>query len=274
MLIAYDIPIDWTYSVSGGTLVTDGDAMCDHSPASYSRITWPTGDQTTGTTCVISAARSTAFVPRVGYLLGLRGVGAGQKVEIKGKRAEDSGYTYALGGNALTQKTVEFADGSIGCWWVFDADLDEIVGWAVTAYNDFGGSVLLAAEDAIDVGECNVAPAAEIDHYRNWTIRRNDPSVRKRTLRNQARRVKRTANRVLTIVPDMAESSTYGAAATDTVTLDRLCASLAAEPFGAVVIDPDDQHTAIFGELTIGEVEKLDGAAYQLGRIEVEEIPA
>jgi hypothetical protein len=280
MLIAYSLPDDWTYTISTSFLTSDVELLHDFAPAEKVRFTWDDTDpQSTGNTVILSGTRATAFVPRGGCILGAT-LPAGLKVEIMGKRALDAGFSYALGGNSLTQKTVKFADGSIGLFWVFDDGLDPIVAYQVTFYNDVAGSPSIEPEAAVDIGQIVVAPMLNIPHELKWSWRRNTTSLTSRTLGAQVQFVPRTGYRVGKMkakIQGIEEARSGGLA--NGMDWEQFLARLAESPFSIVVPRwgdiADAQRTAAFGLVdSLPSVAQAVGDFYEMSDLSFEEIPA
>lgn len=279
MLIAYKLPADWTYTISTSWITPDNEVLHDNSPAELVRFAWDDTDpQTTGNTVIIGATRATAFVARAGCLLGTS-FPVGLKVEILGKRAADPGYSYDLGGNSMTQKTVRFADGTVGLYWVFDEGLDPIVGYQVTFYNDVAGSPSILPEAAVDIGQIRVGPAVLIPHEVGWSDGPRDPSIIRRTLGGQVQRVGRTPWRTGKLKPAYGRvDKARGGALANGLDWQQLNGILAKDPFCIIFPrweDIDDaQKTAVFGLVTVPAIDHRAGPIYQMQELGFEEIPA
>lgn len=141
-----------TISGTGASFDTSTAQLFDGQPASVTRCTGVSGSQTTSSKTSIQLTLAAAAPVRVLCLLGTT-LPAGLKVQVAGKRSGDSGYPYALGGNATTQRLVTFADGTVGAWWVFPSSNDPLIGLEVSLYNDVGGSTVLSASAHFDIGE-------------------------------------------------------------------------------------------------------------------------
>jgi len=174
--------ITWT----GPTFLTSSDALTDSKPARTTRIEWPVESPASPEltdTVLLQGQWPTAAVIRGACLLDLRDLPAGVKIEVRGRRPEDGSYSYALGGNALTQRTVQRADGQVCAWWLFADDLDPIVGLEFRVFDDANGATW--AGDHFEIGEAFFAEGAE------WGIRLqfgdtfDDPSIFRETLGNQ-----------------------------------------------------------------------------------------
>lgn len=280
MLLGYDLPRDWTYGINNGEWLTpDVELLHDFEPAEQVRLAFAAGAQTIGTTTAITGQRVGALVPRVACILGLT-VPIGLRVEIIGKRAADSSYTYDLGGNSQTQRVVEFADGTRGVWWLFDAGLDPIVGWQISLYNDVGGVVALDAEAQIEIGQIIVTAAADIPHELGWSYGYRSTSLRRRTLAAQLQHVSRTAYRQTRLKPVYDnEAAAHGAGLAGAEDWQRLLARFARRPFSVVVprvLNTDHaQRLSAFGIVSNDPtIQQLVGPLWQMQEVIFEEIPA
>jgi hypothetical protein len=280
MKLLYNIPRDWTIAITGGTALTDVDAWADPNPGERVRIQWPSGTQTTGATVGVQFTRSQSVVPVGGGLRGLRGIPAGTKVVVTGKRAADAGFAYALGGNSATARTVALPGGDVGITWAFDAGLDAIIGAQVLIYNDVNGSASIAAEASIEIGTPVVGGGIDFVIQADWTLDGKDPSISSRTLGSQLNRVLRPGYRVLTCTPAYVktEEEARGGGLSDGSDWQTVGAALRRDPYVLAIarVDSSDeiQRTSIFGAVTrLPAVQHLDGALYQPSQLVVEEIP-
>lgn len=184
MKIAHSMP-----DVTGVTLVGTGaawltadgsDALFDGKPARKARLQWPTGTPAVGQYVALQCDFATPSAVNVAALLGLVGVGAGVKIEVRG-RVGAGGYTTPLGGNALTQRTVQSPDGTVGAW-ILANDLGTLfTGVEVRIYNDKATATWATAATTIDVGELVAMPSATWPIREGWTLAPFDPSVITRT---------------------------------------------------------------------------------------------
>ncbi len=282
MLLAYDLPRDWTYGITDGEWLTpDVELLHDFEPAERVRLAFnDSGSQTTATTTAVTATRVGAFVPRVGCILGLRGVPAGLKLELRGRRPADGGFTYELGGNALTQRTVEFPDGTVGAWWVLDAGLDAIIGYELQVYNDVAGGTVLEAEAELEIGQIVVAPALDVPIELGWSYSYRSGSAARRTLGAQVQRVARTPFRVTRLKPSVGSAAAaHGGGLPGGEDWQRLLARLSRVPFSAVVpriIDNDEvQRQAAFGFVSVDAANQhVAGPLWRMQEMTFEEVPA
>lgn len=178
MLIGYHVPAQPTvaiYAPGGGWLTADGGSACvDAKPARRARFAWRTNAPALADFCSLYVDYTQTFVPRVGCLLGLRGVPDGVLTQAVG--VQPGGATYILGGNGAGQRTVRFPDGTVGLFWVFGAAELAISDFELRFYNDRNGATWANAATIVDVGEVAVMPAAEVEHQRDWSVELIDPS--------------------------------------------------------------------------------------------------
>jgi len=198
MLIGFGRPTGVTFSVvgAGATIVGDVDKLVDDSPAQSCRFTWNTGAQTTATTFQLQADWTDAQPVRCLALLGVS-LPAGLKVEVRGKPYGGSSFDVDLGGNSLTQVLVEFANGSVGAWWVFDDDIGDLVGIEVMLFNDVDGVIALSAAESFDLGELVAVQADDWSIKPDPTDETTDPSVLRRSRNNQPSRMQRKPCRTI-----------------------------------------------------------------------------
>lgn len=197
MLIGYGMPsLTTTVSGTDAEAITSTDALVDGAPGSVTRFTWASGAQTTSTTVKLTQVFASQTVVRCLCLLGTT-LPLGLKIEVKGKRISDAGYSYNLGGNSLTQHVVSFPDSSRGAWWVFDDGLEPVTGIEITLYNDVNGSTALSASAVFDIGE--LAPFQGLDICVKRTLQDTivDPSRVRRSPNNQPNKLFRRPYRVL-----------------------------------------------------------------------------
>ena len=266
-----------TYAVSGGTLVTDAAAWSDRSPQSVARLTWPPGAQTTATTCTITGSFAEQPVRCVALLNTT--LPAGLKIKLHGKRASDTGYTYALGGAALTHTLVQRIDGGTGAVWVLPAGNDPLVGVEIRAYNDAGGAVAIAASATIDIGEIVISDGLDFLIESDWHMTGKDPSSIARTLGSQTARVQRTPYRVLTATPAYVDDDdARNSGLPNGSDWQAIAHALRTDPYVLAVARTgtagDTQTTSIYGLATrVPNITHRAGPLYQPGELEVEEIP-
>ena len=291
MRIGYGLPgnATWSLSGSGAAFVTDDSGLDDGWPQRATRISFTdTEPQTIAETVGLRRTWTSAIVPGVAYLLGVRrptGVSLeGLKVELRAKRAADPGFTYPLGGNCLTQRLVEFVNGTVGCFWYPDTGLDPIVGGELLLFNDIGGATALDPSEVFDIGEFGIMPAVEVPIRKGWKVQPVDPTVKRRTGGSQLDRVRRDPYRRLRCDLAMArDADVFRAGLANSMDWQRLEYSLLqGEPCVVMprttdggVFDADTLHRwALFGELS-----NSDGIAHLAGpwwsnQLEFDEIPA
>lgn len=204
MLLGYDRPT-LTASIIGGlaSWVGDGtpDKLIDGRPQSVARITGLSDSSPAISEYTqIDFSWSGSRVPRVACLLApsastATALPVGLKVQVYGRLASGGGYTYALGGNSLTQRTRRLPGGGTGCFWVFDSGLSACNGISLRIYNDVGGATVFDATTELDLGEFAVAPAVELCVRPGYEWQHTDPTITRRTLTSQRNRVPRTPYR-------------------------------------------------------------------------------
>jgi hypothetical protein len=179
MLIGYHVPASPTvgiYAPGSGWLTADGGSACvDGKPARRARFGWRTNAPALADFCALYVDFTQAFVPRVGCVLGLQGVPEGVRLEAVG--ITPGGANFILGGNGGTQRTVRFADGTIGVFWVFGAAEAAISDFELRIYNDRNGVTWANAATQVDVGEVAVMPAVDVEHQSDWAVELVDPST-------------------------------------------------------------------------------------------------
>ena len=183
--------IAWT----GPTYLTSTDAMNDGKPARATRVEFAGG--AIGNSVSPVATWPTAKVIRGGWLIIDRGGVAGIKIEVRGKRPADGGYTYVLGGNALTQRTVERDDGTIAIAWAFDDGLDAIIGLEFKIFDDANGAVWV--DDYFDIGEVFFGEGTEVNIRREFSHELDDPTIVEHSIGNQPHVVERKRAEIIGI---------------------------------------------------------------------------
>lgn len=278
MRLIYDLIQSIAWTASGGVFVTDSAALTNRSPQAVTRMTWPSGAQTTATTCALQAGFTAQRL--IGGALLATTLPVGLKIEVRGKRPIDADYTYPLGGDALTQRTVALPGGGIGCVWSFDLGLDPISGLQIKCYNDVGGSISLGAGASFDIGEIALGNGIQCEHETGWTLDGKDPSKTQRTLGSQDSRVQRPGYRIITVTPTLASSAEWLAGGLDGWTdWQTIAAALRADDKVLLIVDTSTteaaQRTGIFGAVTrIPSGASAPGPYYTPNEITVEEIPA
>lgn len=248
----------WTISGTGAQFETDV-RLSDGNPAVLTTFRWlSAGSPATTDYVALRADFAQAIVPWVAMIQGLRTEAGtfpeGVLIRIFGKRSGDSGYPYDLGGNSQTARTGEFSDGDIGIVWVFDDDLDPIIGYEVRIYNDDNGSTWADDETYPQVGEVDVWQAVEASVAPGYSGSLTLTTERDRTLDSQIHEVDRIPYRECKFVLQSAVQAAFrGGGLTNGTDWEKVRAALArAESRALVVLYPNDdaQRSAIFGIAT------------------------
>jgi hypothetical protein len=207
MLIGYYGPLTTTWAIdgTGAAFMTDV-LLTNGSVGESTRIRWLSASPDITDYVALQCTFTTPFVPRAGAMLGLEfltevstagdysspvTLGAGVKVEIRGKRSGDSGFPYSLGGNSLTQLSLVDPDGSTSVPWLFDDGLDEIIGYEIRIFNDRNGVTWADPETFVDIGEASLRACVEVCAANGWSAQRVQTTETKRTLGQQVHRVPR-----------------------------------------------------------------------------------
>lgn len=270
--------IVWT---TNEAFLTSTDALTDSKPARATRVEFEGGAITDYVT--LTGAWSTPTVLRGGWLIIDRGGVTGIKVQVRGKRIADGGYTYALGGNALTQRAIQRNDGTIAVAWVFAEGLDPVVGIEIRIYDDADGVIFSGGY--LDIGEVFVGEGADIRIRREFGDTMDDPSLFEQSLGNQPHTVerKRAMVREIEICPvdfdDAYMAETSLTALRERLVGKRDCVLVTAfrQPAtgGAGAIDYDVvQQMALFGKCTeLGTLQSLAEGPYWTVRLVFRESP-
>lgn len=182
MLISTNRPaITWSLP-TGGTWLTDADAMTNGRPASVSRISG------SGGTLTLRGSWSNAIAPRVVCLLGLT-LPTGTVIKLAFRRPADDGYTYLA--DVYTQVVVELEDGSRAAWFALAAGLDPVIGVEYRAQGTAAGT--------IDIGEAWVGSSDTYELQRTMKDKVIDPSVRRRSYGSQPFTSQRRPYRAITL---------------------------------------------------------------------------
>lgn len=275
MLISTDRPaITWTLP-TGGSWLTDADALTNGRPSSVSRLQWLSGAQDTDSVLTLRGSWSAELVPRVLCLLGLT-VPVGTLVTLAFMRPADSGYTYLE--DEPSQRVVQLPDGSRCAWFVLDEDLDAVIGVEFRIHNDVDGDAVISADSTLDIGEAWIGGAVEVLHEKGWKNFQTDPSITRRSLGSQLFTSERRAYRSLqmTFVASPLPQVRGGALANGQ-DWETLRAQLRAAARCAVVPRFDTvaeiHRTALFGAATTADITHLTGPLYS-GGLGVDEVPA
>lgn len=232
MRIGYSPPAVTAITLSGGAgtawLTSDGGAAChDGKPARRARFQWrndavPAIAHTVSITLdIASTVLGTAAV------LGLKGVPAGAKVHVYGKRAADAGTTYDFGGNN-TSTVRALADGTTAAWFVLPAGSTAVTKIEFRFFNDNAGATWATAATTVDVGELVSMPTVDCRIDAGWNQRYVDPTVASSTRGGQVNAVPQTPYRTLACTLSLTTEAAvrYGALAGG-MDWDRLDVALA-----------------------------------------------
>lgn len=206
-------PLDALATVPGaGAEIESDDLLADGSPGNETAIRWISNDPESITDFLAIRQDWSGALPALGgYMLGLRledgDMPIGVPVEVRGKRAGDPDYTYALGGNSLTEVTRLMPDGSVGVCWLFDAGLDSIVGWEVKIFNDNDGDTFADADTRLRIGEMEPAEGVAACIAHGWSRKIEPGSEVERTKGQQPHEVEGVDIRVLEFarIPTLSE---------------------------------------------------------------------
>lgn len=189
MKIGYSMPKPSAIALSGGAgtawLTSDAGAACfDGKPARRARFKWR-DDAAPAIAHTVSIALDIVST-KVGIVgaLGLRGVPAGTRLEIYGKRPADAGTTYDFGGQN-TGLVLQFADGTFGAWFLLPDAAEAVTRVEFRIFNDTGGATWATAATTVDVGELVAMPVLHIDIDAGWAQPRMDPSQVSRSRASQ-----------------------------------------------------------------------------------------
>lgn len=277
MILTYNHPTP-TYTVTGGSLVTDASIMSDRKVSTITRISWPLGVQTISTTCSVIASFEEQPIRAVAILNSSLPVGL--KVELYGKRVGDTDYSYNLGADSLTQKLVKRIEGGTGAVWVLPVTNDKLIGIKIVYYNDVNGVTYLNASDTFDTGQCIFSDGIEFLIQTDWTLGNKVTSLSKRSLGSQPSRVSRPGYRTLEVTPIFGDDDDMrGSGLSNGSNWQEVSAVLRQDPYALAIARTDTsdniQKTSIYGEITrIPDVTHKSGAYYQPNILEIEEIPA
>ena len=293
MLIGYSSPVYSATLVGDGAdwLNDDGpDTLSDNKPSSVARIQWVSGSSPEAITdyVEIRLVWAVSFAPRVLAFLGAS-LEAGVKLEVYGRAEGEETFDTALGGNGLTQDTVEFPDQSIGAFFVFAENAESCNGVAIRVYNDLDGVVWATSSSYFDVGEIVVQPAVDVPLAHGAEYQLEDPTIRSRTIGSQLVEVTRTPFRKISFeISPQIDADHYASGLTNSMDMQKLTHRLSAGAYSILVIRWANlagtldtnvlQRHAIFAKVFPGATKHIDrnrtyGQISQQS-FEAEEIPA
>lgn len=269
MLYAYRRPTApvWTVHGTGASIASDV-RLDNGQPSEPTAIGWLSeGAPSTADYVDLRVAWAAEMPIRVLTLLGLS-CGPGVRVDVTGRRAADAGYTYALGGNAASQRTVEQPGGRVDHIVVADAGLDDLIGVQWRIYNDRNSSTWATAATDLLVGEAGPWQTVTLFGEAGWKRGRTDPSTRQRTIGGGLHVAARAAYRLLDIglAPEWIEGVRQGGLdnGEDWETLE---AAAGGDARAVVIVRRDTaaeiHRTALFGLPTWAAIEHRSGPLYR-----------
>jgi hypothetical protein len=161
MILGFERPVAPSYGLdgTGAAWLTDV-RLANGRPAQISRLQWlSTSSPEIGDYLDIQVSWATAAPVGLIATLGLS-CGAGVRFEVTARRPIDGGYTYDLGGDSMTQRTVARSDGRVR--HIVRFDQVELIGYQIRIYNDRNGSTWATPATALDIGEMDAFRAAEL----------------------------------------------------------------------------------------------------------------
>lgn len=172
MLFAYARDTDAVVTVSGSdtTPVVETDARWFSGQPSEVTVVSGVGASSPSIGHYIDY-RITWTNPRaVGLISALRlSVPAGVLCAVTGKRPADGGFTYALGGNAASQRTQALPDGRVQLLVEPAAGNDALIGVQIRMFNDQNGQPWADDETDVSIGELGCWSALTIEGaLRGW----------------------------------------------------------------------------------------------------------
>lgn len=268
MLYGYRIPanIAWTVHGSGAAIATDL-RLDNGQPSEESIITWL--DESAPSSSDYVDLRADWAAPQAVRIIAVHGLscGPGVRIDITGRRAEDGGYTFALGGNSASQRTVQLPDGRADHIVVADAGLDPLIGIQLRIYNDRGGVTWADAATDLRIGEARPWSAVTLLGKAGWKRGYSDPSDHEATASGGEHTWERAGWRTLAIDMSARETAAVRAGALaqgeDWETIEALSHGRTR----AIVIvrrnTPSEIHrTAIFGRPTWSEIGHIVGPVH------------
>lgn len=263
MRLGFSRPSPIAFTVSGGSFLTS--VLLDNGrPKQVTRVQWDgdvssDGDEITDyidVRATWSTAQPIGMIAMLGW-----SCGAGVRVVVTGRRPADGAWTYALGGNSTTQRTVARSDNRIR-HIVIPTATDSLVGVQWRIYNDKDSSTwAVNGETSLDLGEAVPMRTEELKVKPGYEDRPVENSLLRWTLGSQPHSKVRTTRRELPfeLTPDqVAAIRGQGlASGTDWSRIDAALAGYA--PCMALMhyldesgsLDADALHeTALFGVTT------------------------
>lgn len=193
MLLSYSRPdgIAWTLTGVGAAFLTDEGRLTNGRPESGTRIQWLSGAQTTASVLALVGIWPEAMRVRLCGLVGLT-LPVGTRIVCGLRRPADPGYTYATAEARVVQRT----DGVRVAWFVFDADLDPVIGAEFAVYNDVNGVASIAADSTFTIGEGWVGQGGEWCIRTQYDSSRSDLSRMNKSIGGQPFAVRRRAEAI------------------------------------------------------------------------------
>lgn len=285
LLLGYAMPtvlsVSYTASQSGGGFLgTTSDGLTDGIPARNARLQWMSvaGGGTDYMRLIILFSGASVSL-RAACVLGLT-LPPGTQLRVDFMAGHSTPATVATS----AARTIRFADGTTGAWFVFPPGLSAVNRCDLVIFNDVDGAASIAAGTVFDIGEIAAMPALEIEIEREWGDERIDPTESEISRDSQPLSVGRQSYRryEMTLVADSA-AAVRGGGLAGGMDWDKLRAALLGDarvmavprwqtPLGAV--DTAALHaTAIYGVGRLGRVTHLGGDYYN-APITFQEAPA
>ncbi len=274
LLLGYAMPtvLSVSYAATqsgGGFLGATSDGLTDGIPARKARLQWMSVAGNTSDHIRVSILLNGANVAlRAVCVLGLT-LPVGVRVQID----LISGHAGLNIVAQISSRAVRFADGTVGAWFVFPANVASANRCDLLIFNDVSGAASIAAGTVFDIGEVAAMPALQIEIEREWGDERIDPTESELSRDSQPLSVGRQSYRryEMTLVADSA-AAVRGGGLAGGMDWDKLRAALLGDarvmaiprwqtPAGAV--DAAALHaTAVYGVGRLGRVTHLGGDYY------------
>lgn len=199
MRFGFSRPSPIAFTVSGGSFLTS--VLLDNGrPRQATRVLWEADSSSDGDEITdyvdVRALWSTAQPIGVIAMLGWT-CGAGVRVVVTGRRPADSAWTYDLGGNSTTQRTVARSDNRVR-HIVIPSATDQLVGVQWRIYNDKNSSTwAVNGETTLDLGEAVPMRTEELKVKPGYEDRPVENSLLRWTLGSQPHRKSRPTRREL-----------------------------------------------------------------------------